>query len=82
MKRNFDNIGSHSQLDSAMGEPMNKYKTALDQIKNAIVEAEEIKSNGEELLKKHCEFIREDIENTVESKIDEMRKLGQTIRER
>src|ERR1700679_4297591 len=57
-------------------EPLRQYEESVGRVRNSILELREMASGGRDLVRKHCQFLREDIEIAAESRIDEIRKLS------
>src|ERR1700679_4325627 len=57
-------------------EPLRQYEESVGRVRNSILELREMASGGRDLVRKHCQFLREDIEIAAESRIEEARKLN------
>lgn len=51
------------------------FQITMEQIKISLIDLKQVKTTGRDMVSKFCEFLRQDIEIEVDSKIDEMRRV-------
>lgn len=61
---------------------MTSFASQMEQLSIQLAELREMKANRRELLQKHCEFLREDVDIAVESKCEEARQQGDEMHKR